>query len=267
VAGSRLTRRRVLIGLGGAAAATAAAPAMAWNSSSAEATRATARPARQWVMVIDLRRCEGCETVEGPAKCTEACEQAHFLPPGQQWIRVVEEENERGGTFFRPIPCMQCENAPCVNVCPVGATYRSDDGVVLVDTTRCIGCRFCMAACPYDARVFNWEEPETPPGATFVTPSPQFPVPHRRGTVSKCMLCAHQVPQGLLPACVEGCPMKAIYLGDLVSDVATNGEEAVRLSTFLTENNAYRYKEEHGTRPRVYYVPGYGQAFGRKAGP
>jgi len=166
----------------------------------------------------------------------------------------------------QPIPCMQCENAPCVQVCPVGATYHDASGVVLVDHNRCIGCRLCMAACPYDARVFNWVQPPTPPEAALVTYSPQFPVPHRKGTVSKCMLCAHRTANGELPACAAGCPMKAIYLGDLTTDVATNGDEVVKLSTFLSENHAYRYRGELRTRPRVYYIPGHGEAFGRRLG-
>lgn len=162
-----------------------------------------------------------------------------------------------------PRPCMQCENAPCVNVCPVGASYHSPEGIVLVDHDRCIGCRLCMAACPYGARSFNWEQPENPPGATFATYRPEYPVPHRVGTVEKCMLCAHEVGAGKLPACVSGCPMSAIYLGDLVTDVATNGKEVVTLSRFLAENGGFRLKEELGTRPRVWYLPGHGQEFGR----
>jgi dimethyl sulfoxide reductase iron-sulfur subunit len=220
---------------------------------------------RQWAMIIDLRKCEGCITIDKPAQCVEACQKAHHLPEGQQWIRVVKERDEHGMAFFRPLLCMQCENAPCVRVCPVGANFHNASGVVLVDHNKCIGCRMCMAACPYDARVFNWSEPQNPPEATFASYSPEFPLPHRKGTVSKCMLCAHNAAKGQLPACSTGCPMKAVYLGDLVSDVATNGQEVVRLSTFLSENHGYRYKEELGTRSRVYYIPGHGEAFGLKA--
>jgi molybdopterin-containing oxidoreductase family iron-sulfur binding subunit len=166
-----------------------------------------------------------------------------------------------GGKSFMPTPCFQCENAPCLHVCPVGATFQNEEGIVLVDQERCIGCRFCMAACPYSRRFFNWGDPELPPAAYFAESSPECPVPARKGTVSKCMMCAHRLREGKLPHCVEGCPMGAIYLGDLVEDRATNGEEVVTLSKFLSENSADRYKEELGTKPRVYYIPGYGQEF------
>lgn len=225
---------------------------------------ASARPTRQWAMAIDLRKCEGCVTSGRAPQCTEACNAEHFVPEGQEWIRVFQVD-EGLGTYFLPRPCMQCENAPCLNVCPVGATYRNAEGVVLIDHGRCIGCRMCMAACPYGARSFNWDQPANPPGSSFARYSPEYPVPHRRGTVEKCMLCAHRVEDGRLPACVEACPMNALYLADLVDDVATNGQEVVQFSRFLAENNAYRFKEDLGTRPRVWYIPGHGQAFGRHA--
>jgi molybdopterin-containing oxidoreductase family iron-sulfur binding subunit len=248
-----------------AAGATAALPVLALRSRPSAAATPAGRTNRQWAMVIDLRKCEGCTTINKSPQCVAACQKTHHLPEGQQWIRVVSEQDERG-TFFRPIPCMQCENAPCVAVCPVGANFHDAAGVVLVNQDRCIGCRLCMAACPYDVRVFNWTQPANPPGAALATYSPEFPLPHRKGTVSKCMLCAHRTAHGELPACASGCPMKAIYLGDLVSDVATNGDEVVQLSAFLSENHATRYKNELGTHPRVYYIPGHGEAFGRRAG-
>jgi dimethyl sulfoxide reductase iron-sulfur subunit len=264
------TRRRFLQTLGlGLAGVAVGSPAVirAATDLDSRKQRSGQKSNRQWAMAIDLRKCEGCVTIDKPPQCVVACGEAHYLPSGQQWIRVVEEEDGQGGTFFRPILCMQCENAPCQKVCPVGATFHNESGVVLVDQDRCIGCRMCMAACPYDARVFNWTEPESPPSAAFASYSPEFPVPHRKGTVSKCMLCAHAVPQGKMPACADGCPMRAVYLGDLVSDVATNGQEVVQFSTMLRENHAYRYREELGTRPRVYYIPGHGEAYGRRGTP
>ena len=208
--------------------------------------------APQWAMVIDLARCDGCK------ECTKACQWTHFTGD-QEWIKVFEVKDEAGNTVFLPRPCMQCENAPCLNVCPVGATFRNENGTVLIDHELCIGCRFCMAACPYDARSFNWGEPENPPGATFAKYSPEYPVPHRKGTVDKCMFCAHNAMNGQLPACASACPMSAIWFGDLKADIATNGLETVQLSWLLTERNAYRLKEELGTSPRVWYLPGHGE--------
>jgi len=208
--------------------------------------------APQWAMVIDLARCDGCKA------CTSACQAIHFTGE-QEWIQVFEETDEGGGRYFLPRPCMQCENAPCLNVCPVGATYRNENGTILVDHDRCIGCRFCMAACPYGARSFNWDEPENPPGASLAHYSPEYPVPHRKGTVEKCMFCAHNSRDGKLPACATACPMKAIWFGDLVRDIATNGLETVKLSWLLSERSAFRLKEELGTHPRVWYLPGHGQ--------
>jgi molybdopterin-containing oxidoreductase family iron-sulfur binding subunit len=121
-----------------------------------------------------------------------------------------------------------------------------------------------MAACPYQRRFFNWATPEVPPEASFAQYSPEYPVPAKKGTVIKCMFCAHYLADGKLPACVRGCPMKALYMGDLNENLVTNGVEALELSKLLDENNAYRYKEELGTQPRVWYLPGHGQRFGRK---
>lgn len=254
-------RRQFLrrLGLVGAAAAVSGI----WRLvDPAPLARAAAKSGRQWGMVIDLRKCEGCKTIDKPPQCTEACNQAHYLRADQPWLRVYEVKTEHG-SYFQPTPCMQCENALCVQVCPVGATYQSGTGAVLVDNRVCIGCRMCMAACPYGVRTFNWEDPPETPGITAANYTPETSIPQRRGTVSKCMLCAHLTPSGKLPACASGCPMFAIYLSDLVEDVATNGKEIVRLSEFLAENHAYRLKPEYGTQPRVWYIPGHGEAFGR----
>ncbi len=262
---NKVSRRQLFKAAGGVVAGLAA-PALigagGLSQPSADSrSRSTRR--RQWVLVIDLRKCEGCVTTGKPPQCVEACNVEHFVPRGQEWIRVLEMKDLTGHTYFLPRPCMQCENAPCVRVCPVGASYHNEEGVVLIDHRRCIGCRLCMAACPYGARVFNWGQPENPPGALFADYRPEYPVPHLKGTVEKCMLCAHRTQNGKLPACAQACPMFAIYLGDLTEDVATNGKEVVQLSTFLAENHAFRLREELGTRPRVWYVPGHGQEYGR----
>jgi dimethyl sulfoxide reductase iron-sulfur subunit len=263
----RLSRREFFVGGAVVAAGAAAAAGLSKLPDSSRKDHEGHQPVdRQWAMVIDLRKCEGCTTIDEPPQCTAACQERHYLPEDQTWIKVFEMEHPQGGTFFMPRPCMQCENAPCLNVCPVAATYRDGTGNILVDQDRCIGCRMCMAACPYGARYFNWETPPAPPEqVVFAQRSPDYPVPQKRGTVGKCVFCAHETEYGRLPACAEGCPMNAIYFGDLLADVATNGKEIVVLSRFIGENSGFRFKEELGTRPRVSYIPGHGQEFGREA--
>jgi molybdopterin-containing oxidoreductase family iron-sulfur binding subunit len=204
---------------------------------------------RRWTMLIDLRRCDGCK------KCEVACRKEHNVPEGQNWLKVFTL-TAASGTFFLPRPCMHCENPPCVKVCPVNATFRTEDGLVLIDEDRCIGCRYCMAACPYDVRVFNWSKPNPSEAPELHPPDPTFGHrDHRQGVVEKCMFCAHRLKDGRLPACVEGCPMLAIYFGDANEDFVSNGYERLRLSTVLSSQQTFRYKEELGTEPRVYYLP------------
>jgi molybdopterin-containing oxidoreductase family iron-sulfur binding subunit len=252
-----MSRRQALLSLAAAGTALAAGPlvgTLVRASDPADPTHAGEEPLppRRWAMVIDLRRCDGCK------KCTEACQAKHYLPPGQEWIKVYTLRDRTGVEFNIPRLCMHCEDAPCVRVCPVTATFVDRDGLVLVDQDKCIGCRLCMAACPYEARYFNWTEPKTGPSLPTKA-TPEFPSPQQRGTVGKCVLCVHNIKHGELPYCVEACTMDAIYIGDLDADVATNGTETVRLSTFLSENNAIRLKEELNTRPRVWYIPGHGE--------
>ena len=210
----------------------------------------------QWVMVFDLRRCDGC------GRCTDACVEMHGLPEDQPWIKILKLHDASGQEYHMPRPCMQCEQPPCVTVCPVGATFRAADGVTLVDQDRCIGCRMCMAACPYDARTFTWTDTDAPPPDTDEPPSPEFPVPQQLGTAGKCVLCVHDTRDGRLPACVRRCHNDAIYIGDLNTDTAFNGAGTVRLSTLLQDNDAFRLHEELGTSPRVFYIPGHGQLAG-----
>ena len=219
-----------------------------------EASPASVDPVaeHQWAFVIDLRRCDGC------GGCTTACQKEHYLSKEQEWIKIYKITDPDGQDHFMPRLCMHCENAPCFRVCPVSATFMAADGVVLVDQNKCIGCRMCMAACPYEARYFNWSEP--PPAPKGLMPTmPEYPVPQVKGTVGKCILCVHRTVVGKLPACVEGCPMKALYIADMKTDVATNGQETVKLSQFLRDNDAIRYREELGTHPRVYYILGHAQ--------
>ncbi len=218
---------------------------------------------RQWTMIIDLRRCDGCQSIDLPPQCTTACIEGHFAPEPMQWIEVYEHELSGTGTRFVPTPCQQCQNPPCVNVCPVGATFSAPEGHVLIDQDRCIGCRICMAACPYDRRFFNWGDPPIPAEAERAEYDLELQVPARKGTVMKCDFCPDMVRAGTLPYCLQGCPHRAIYYGDLEEDLATNGRELVSVSRFLANNDAFRLKEELGTQPRVFYVPGHGEDVGR----
>lgn len=205
-------------------------------------------PGKKFVMVVDLAKCKNAK------KCIEACDHTHNLTPDRPYIKVLEmQDNEKSAPYWMPKKCFQCDNPPCVKVCPVGATYKRTDGIVLVDNERCIGCRFCMAACPYSARVFNWGDP--PGEDESVAYSPETSVPSKIGTVGKCDFCPDMLRQNKLPHCVTSCPNGVIYFGDEIDDTVTNGEETVRLSTLLREKAGYRYMEELGTEPRVYYLP------------
>jgi molybdopterin-containing oxidoreductase family iron-sulfur binding subunit len=218
---------------------------------------------RQWAMIIDLRYCDGCQSVGSPPRCTAACVEGHLLPEPMEWIEVFEDELEGEGTRFIPIPCQHCQNPPCVNVCPVGATFSAPEGLVLIDQERCIGCRICMAACPYDRRFFNWGEPPVPPEAHLASYNLEAQVPALKGTVMKCDFCPDMVRAGTLPYCIQACPNQAIYYGDLEEDIATNGRQLVSMAAFSAEHNAFILKEELGTQPRVFYIPGHGEAVGR----
>jgi len=218
---------------------------------------------RRWAMAIDLRYCDGCQSIGKPPQCTEACIQGHLVPEPMEWIQVFEPELPGGGTQFVPTPCQQCQNPPCTNVCPVGATFATPEGVILIDQDRCIGCRICMAACPYDRRFFNWGKAPIPSEAHMAHYAVEHQMPAKVGTVMKCDFCPDMARAGTLPYCAQGCPQHAIYYGDLEEDLATNGENVVALSRFLSENQAYHLKEDLGTKPRVFYIAGHGERVGR----
>ncbi len=265
-------RRQTLQVLGAAAVSAFVAPAILLQSEkrlgipgTKPTDGSTGQRLRRWAMVIDLRYCDGCQSVGKPPQCTEACIQGHFAPEPMEWIQVYEAPLDGGGTQFVPTPCQQCQNAPCVNVCPVGATFSTPEGVVLIDQQRCIGCRLCMEACPYDRRFFNWGQPSIPPEATFMEYDPMHQSPAIKGTVMKCDFCPDMARAGRLPYCAQGCPNHAIYYGDLEEDLATNGQEVVKLSRMLSEDSSYRLKDNLGTEPRVYYIPGHGELVGRDA--
>ncbi|MBI2952736.1 MAG: 4Fe-4S dicluster domain-containing protein [Chloroflexi bacterium] len=229
----------------------------------AQAIGDTEKRVRRWAMIIDLRSCDGCQSVGKPPQCTQACVQGHYAPEPMEWIETYEAELPGGGTQFIPTPCQQCQNSPCTNVCPVGATFHSPEGIVLIDQERCIGCRICMEACPYDRRFFNWGQPTQPPETIFQTYNPENQSPAYKGTVMKCNFCPHMARSGRLPYCAQACPNNAIYYGDLEEDLATNGVQVVQFSRFASYNSSYHLKEDLGTEPRVYYIPGYGQNVGR----
>lgn len=203
----------------------------------------------RWGMVIDLDRCVACQA------CTAACRAENnvaFAGPDDAelgraifWHEVLSEvegeyPNVRG--TFIPRPCMHCENPPCVRVCPVGATYVNEEGLVLQRYERCIGCRYCMVACPYAARYFNWGAPEYPSGMDrYLNPD----VPLRpRGIVEKCSFCSHRLP---VPACNQACPGNARNFGDLDDPNSV-------VSELARSPRAFRLLEDLGTEPKVYYL-------------
>lgn len=205
-------------------------------------------PGRKFVMVIDLARCKNAR------KCVTACQKMHGLNEDNEWLKVkLLKDTPESSPYWFPKVCFHCDNPPCVKVCPVDATFKSVDGVVLIDNQRCIGCKFCMAACPYSSRVFNWAELDKEPEPIMC--SPDISVPREIGTVEKCDFCAYQAREGFLPECVTSCPNGVFYYGDQNDDTVSNGEEVVRFSQLIKDRAGYRYMEELGTEPRVWYLP------------
>jgi Fe-S-cluster-containing dehydrogenase component len=205
---------------------------------------------RKFVMVIDLARCKNLR------KCHDACTAMHYLTHEKEWLKVLKiQDNELSAPYWQPTLCFHCDHPPCVKVCPVDATYKRTDGIVLIDNERCVGCRFCMVACPYSARVFDWSEPVIPDEAANRPYSPETSVPPKKGTVSKCDFCPNMSRIGKLPPCVDACPNGVLYFGDENEDAVSNGTETVSLKNLLKEKSAYRFLEDLGTKPRVYYLP------------
>ena len=248
--------------LAAAAAATAGATVSALTSNlpktNAQQTESNSKENKSFVFVIDQNRCDGCQM------CTEACQTEMQVPPNwggqvgyagkQAWIQVFD----MGDGVFLPVPCQNCQNAPCAKVCPVGATYYNEDHLVLIDQNRCIGCRYCVVACPYERRFFNWFDPPVLPEDANATYSPEYNIPHRKGVAEKCIWCAHRVDQDTVPACVEACAkagMKALWFGDASQNVASNGVDVTSLSSLLEKRGAYKLHEELGTLPQVLYLP------------
>ncbi|MBL7873109.1 MAG: 4Fe-4S dicluster domain-containing protein [Cyclobacteriaceae bacterium] len=207
-------------------------------------------PGKKFVMVIDLAKCKNAR------KCVSACQKMHHIPEDKEWLSIkLMKDSEAGSPYWFPKTCFHCDNPPCVKVCPVDATFKRSDGLVLIDNERCIGCKFCMAACPYSTRVFNWDEPEVSPTVAALSYSPETSVPSKVGTVEKCDFCPDMVREGKLPDCVTACPNGVFYFGDENEDVVSNGDETIRFSQIIAERGGYRYAEDLGTKPRVYYLP------------
>ncbi len=220
------------------------------NDSASTSEARVGIPGKKFVMVIDLAKCEDAR------KCQQSCQKHHFLPEEDRWLKVFKmQTSPETAPFWMPKPCLHCDNPPCVKVCPVDATFKRSDGIVLIDNERCIGCRFCMAACPYSTRVFNWAEPKVSPEEADLCYSPETSVPRKKGTVEKCDFCPDMLKQGKLPHCVTACPNGVYYFGDINEDTVTNGDETVRFSQLMRDRSGYRYLEELGTQPSVYYLP------------
>jgi molybdopterin-containing oxidoreductase family iron-sulfur binding subunit len=205
-------------------------------------------PGRKFVMVIDLARCKNAR------KCVEECQKGHNLSKDQEFMKVyLLQDSEKTAPYWFPKPCYHCDNPQCVSVCPVGATYKRSDGIVLIDNERCIGCKFCITACPYSTRTFSWKAEEA-----FEIDQPYSPeksVPGVEGTVSKCDFCPDLAREGKLPYCASACPMGVIYFGDIDEDVVTNGLETYKFSDLIRDRSGYRHLDNLGTRPNVYYLP------------
>ncbi len=207
-------------------------------------------PGKKFVMVIDLARCKNVKA------CQTACNHAHHLKGDQNWVKIYPmQQAKETAPFWLPSICMHCDEPPCVKVCPVDATFKRQDGIVLIDSDRCIGCRFCMAACPYSTRVFNWEEPELPAEIASQKYDAETSIPQKKGTVGKCDFCADMTRMGMLPHCVTACPNGVFMFGDINEDSVTNGAETFRFSELIKDKAGYRLMEDLGTKPSVYYLP------------
>ena len=213
----------------------------------------------QYAMALNLTRCVGCR------KCVHACvaENNQSRDPEIQYIRVIKmpqgtmdmekgdhdydvEQVPEEGSFYLPVQCQQCENPPCVKVCPVQATWQEPDGIVVIDYNWCIGCRYCEAACPYWARRFNFAKPSIPkerlnPDMAYLSNRPR-----QKGVMEKCTFCLQRTRQGKYPACLEVCPTGARVFGNIL-------EEDSPIAYILKNKRVFVLKEELGTMPRFYY--------------
>jgi Fe-S-cluster-containing dehydrogenase component len=220
-------------------------------------------PGVLFAYALDISRCIGCR------RCVYACveENNQSRDPQVQWIRVLQMDKEHGvdfehadpyyqpdlvpqdGHFYVPVACQHCRNAPCTKVCPTGATWTEKDGIVVIDYDWCIGCRCCMAACPYGARQFNWRQPSIPDGE--VNPAMHYlgNRPRPRGVVEKCTFCIQRVRAGRYPACVEVCPVGARKFGNLLDP-----DSEIRY--IIDHKRVMVLKKELNTMPKFFYFYG-----------
>jgi molybdopterin-containing oxidoreductase family iron-sulfur binding subunit len=213
----------------------------------------------EYVYALNLSRCIGCR------RCVHACvaENNPSRSPEIQYIRVIEmplgttdlEQGDhhydaavvpRPGHYYLPVQCHQCANPPCVKVCPVEATWKEPDGVVVIDYDWCIGCRYCQAACPYDARRFNFTQPELPPQELNTDIGVLSNRPRPAGVMEKCHFCLHRTRRGEMPACLEACPVGARKFGNV-------NDPASEVSAILKTKRIMVLKEDVGTLPRFFY--------------
>jgi Fe-S-cluster-containing dehydrogenase component len=217
-------------------------------------------PGVEFAYALDISRCIGCR------RCVYACveENNQSRDPQVQWIRVFQMEKGKGvdfsdadpyyappevpqeGHFYVPVQCQQCRNAPCTKVCPTGATWTEPDGIVVVDYEWCIGCRYCMAACPYGARHFNWGKPTIPAGKLNTKTHYLGNRPRPQGVVEKCTFCIQRTRAGRYPACVEACPVGARKFGNLL-------DPASEIRYIIEHKRVLVLKEELNTVPKFFY--------------
>ena len=205
----------------------------------------------RYAMVIDLKRCTGCFA------CVMACKVEHQTPPKVFWAKVLRSERGKYPVVTRqPIPvlCMHCKEPECEKVCPTGATKKRDDGIVIVDNKICVGCRYCVVACPYGARYFvpKWTDyftgKDQPSSKYAEYARKKWLAENDKGVVTKCTFCVERVEKGRKPACVDACPAEARTFGDL-------DDTSSEVSQLIKKRKGFRLQEELGTDPSVYYLP------------